>query len=595
MTMHVIATAGHVDHGKSTLVRALTGRDPDRLAEEHRRGLSIQLGYAWTSLEGIGDVAFVDVPGHERFIATALSGVGPVPAVMFVVAADDPWMPQATEHLNALDALGVSHGVLVITRIDLADPTKIRRQALSQFGRTSLRGAPVVHVSGHTGEGLDELRSQLASMLRSLPAADAGADVRLWVDRRFSMRGAGTVITGTLPSGRISIGDSLSFGAGTARVRGIQMLGESVSTAEGVARVALNVTGVDAGDGIERGSVLVTPDAWHFTSALDVRLSELTAPDGRHRPSTPPNRPMLHVGTTSMSIFCRPLGREFARLRLYRPLPLRVGERVILRDPGNRQIWGAMVLDPAPPELRSRGSAARRAEQLMLLDGSSTSMAEVDRRGLVHSSLLQQIGIPFEPGEDTVTAEGWLLSSAVASALSTRLEQLVRDHDRGSPLDAGIPLVTAAERLELPSLELVRAVVRRPIYIENGRVMSPSSGSGLDRLQPALDLLRIELEAHPFAAPSADRLKEMGWDNKGLAAAAKAGWLLRLPPNIVLLPGADHVALARLRELDQPFTLSEAKAKLRTSRRVAVPLLEHLDRQRFTRRLPDDRRELRVG
>ena len=152
--MHVIATAGHVDHGKSTLVKALTGSDPDRLEEERRRGLSIQLGYCWTSLPGAGEVAFVDVPGHERFVSTMLAGIGPVPAVLLVVAADDPWMPQAAEHLAALDALGVRHGVVAVTRADLTDPAPAAERAAYEVGRTSLRGAPVVAVSGRTGEGL---------------------------------------------------------------------------------------------------------------------------------------------------------------------------------------------------------------------------------------------------------------------------------------------------------------------------------------------------------------------------------------------------------------------------------------------------------
>ncbi|HEU4338374.1 MAG TPA: GTP-binding protein, partial [Nocardioides sp.] len=159
--MHVIATAGHVDHGKSTLVRALTGSDPDRLEEEHRRGLSIELGYVWTSLPPVGDVAFVDVPGHERFVSTMLAGVGPVPAVLFVVAADDPWMPQAAEHLSALDALGVAHGVVAVSRSDLADPGPATARVRAELESTSLRAAPVLPVSGRTGAGLDELRARL--------------------------------------------------------------------------------------------------------------------------------------------------------------------------------------------------------------------------------------------------------------------------------------------------------------------------------------------------------------------------------------------------------------------------------------------------
>ncbi|MBC9734497.1 GTP-binding protein, partial [Nocardioides marmotae] len=263
--MHVVATAGHVDHGKSTLVHALTGMEPDRLAEERARGLSIQLGYAWAEIGG-EQVAFVDVPGHERFVSTMLAGIGPVPAALLVVAADDPWMPQAAEHLAALDALGVAHGVVAVTRADLADPAASVARARAEVDRTSLAGAPVVPVSARTGQGLDELRHHLAALVAGLPRPDPGGDVRLWVDRRFSITGAGTVVTGTLPAGTVRRGDTLELWAGgpptTVRVRGVQSLGAGVDAATGVARVALNLTG-DGLDRIDRDSVLVTPGAYH--------------------------------------------------------------------------------------------------------------------------------------------------------------------------------------------------------------------------------------------------------------------------------------------------------------------------------------------
>ena len=294
--MHVVATAGHVDHGKSALVEALTGSDPDRLEEEHRRGLSIQLGYAWTSLPEVGEVAFVDVPGHERFISTMLAGVGPVPAVLFVVAADDPWMPQAAEHLAALDALGVQHAVVAVTRSDLADPAPAAARAEAEVGRTSLRGSPVVPVSSRTGAGLDELRARLSELVLAVPTADPEADVRIWVDRRFTISGAGTVVTGTLPSGTVERGDTLSTSSGTVRVRGIEALGSPVASVAGVARVALNVTG-DI-EGLDRTSTLTTPGAYRWTESLDVRVAGDVA--------RLPTLPMLHVGALSLSTRCPP-------------------------------------------------------------------------------------------------------------------------------------------------------------------------------------------------------------------------------------------------------------------------------------------------
>jgi selenocysteine-specific elongation factor len=591
--VHVIATAGHVDHGKSTLVKALTGSDPDRLAEEHRRGLSIELGYCWTTLGATGDVAFVDVPGHERFLPTMLAGVGPVPAVLFVVAADDLWMPQAAEHLAALDALGVRHGVVAVTRSDLADPAPARERAAAAMGTTTLARSPIVSVSVRTGQGLDELRSRLAAMVGSLPSPDPSADVRLWVDRRFTVKGAGTVVTGTLSQGSICAGDALQFGSATLRVRGVQSLEQPVTCASAVARVALNVTGDDL-TGLGRGSVLVTVGAWHFTEWVDVRL---TSTEPTTRPRDLSRDSLLHIGAAAVSAHCRALAGDVVRLRLDRRLPLRIRDRAVLRDPGSRTLRGVTVLDPAPPPLTRRGAAAARGRALSPWPQSPDLETEVEHRGLVHESLLRRIGVPVSHPSPIATpnADGWLLSRVRAREARHAIERIVDEHVRRSPLEPGVPLVTVAERLGLPSAALVRALVDKPLRIIEGRVVRPgeTGGSVLSpALERALATLREDLADEPFAAPSADRLRELGLDPRGIAAAAKAGRLLRVADGIVLLPGADDLAAAWLSELSQPFTSSEARVRLETSRRVALPLLEHLDRLGLTRRLPDDRRML---
>jgi selenocysteine-specific elongation factor len=577
--VHVIATAGHVDHGKSALVRALTGSDPDRLEEEHRRGLSIQLGYAWTSLAGT-DVAFVDVPGHERFISTMLAGVGPVPAILFVVAADDPWMPQAAEHLAALDALGVRHAVVAVTRSDLADPGPATARVSEEVRRTSLHSASIVSVSSTTGAGLEDLRTQLVELVGSLPVPDAGADVRLWVDRRFTISGAGTVVTGTLPAGTIARGDVLSSGAGTVRVRGVQSLGESMDSVSGVARVALNLTG----DLEELGpsSTLTTPDAYLFTDVLDVRVSGEV--------SKLPTLPMLHVGALAMVARCRPLAGDLVRLTLERPLPLRVGDRALLRDPGSRQVWGVHVLDPLPPALRRRGAAVDRAKALAALTGEPDLVSELERREVVDVDTLRRIGVPVLPPVSPVSAGRWLVSADRAERAARQMVAEVDRHGRARPLDPGLPLAVLAERIGLPSPELAAALVREPLRLVDGRVLARGGDVLPAELEAALAALARELSASPFAAPTADRLRELGLDQKRVAAAAKAGRLLRVAPGIVLLPGADRLAVQELAELSAPFTASEARSRLGTSRRVVLPLLEHLDRVGLTRRLPDDRR-----
>src|SRR5688572_7512267 len=269
--MYVIATAGHVDHGKSALLRALTGMEPDRWEEERRRGLTIDLGFVWMDT-GRGPIAFVDVPGHERFVGNMLAGVGPVPAVLFVVAADEGWMPQSAEHLTALHALGVRHGLLAITKADVMEPELAAQEALAEIGQTSLGDIPWLGVSARTGEGLDQLREALDDLVAGLPPSDNAAPVRLWVDRAFTIRGAGLVVTGTLAAGSIRVGDTLELARNGKPfvVRELQSMSQRVTEATGVARVAVNLRGAHRGD-LHRGDALMTPGSYRCTTLIDVR------------------------------------------------------------------------------------------------------------------------------------------------------------------------------------------------------------------------------------------------------------------------------------------------------------------------------------
>src|SRR5262249_5827567 len=253
--------------------------EPDRWAEERRRGLTIDLGFAWTGLPGGGQVAFVDVPGHERVVPNMLAGGGPVPAVLFVVAADEGWRAQSAEHRAALDALGVRHGLLAVTRSDLADPVPALADAAARIARTTLGAVPALAVSGSTGAGLGDPLAGLAVLVSRLPVPDPGAPVRLWVDRSFAIRGAGTVVTGTLPAGTLRVGDELDLpGTGTVRIRGLQALARPETAVTGVARVAVNLRARDHRT-ISRGDALLTPGAWHLTSTVDVALRPAVPPD----------------------------------------------------------------------------------------------------------------------------------------------------------------------------------------------------------------------------------------------------------------------------------------------------------------------------
>ncbi|GAA0529325.1 selenocysteine-specific translation elongation factor [Saccharopolyspora subtropica] len=579
--MHVIATAGHVDHGKSTLVRRLTGMEPDRWAEERRRGLTIDLGFAWTRLPDGCTAAFVDVPGHERFVPNMLAGVGPVPAVLFVVAADEGWMPQSQEHLDALTALGVRHGLLAITRCDLADPAPAAEQARERLTGTPLADIPEVHVSGATGSGVGRLRDEIDALVHRLPAPDRDADVRLWIDRAFTIRGAGTVVTGTLPAGTLGTGDRLLLHPGgvQATVRGVQALGVAVQRVEAVARVAVNLRGV-AVDQVRRGHALLTPDRWLSTDLLDVRVHGCAVGDL-------PREVMLHIGAAAVSARVRPLGRDTARLALRTQLPLRIGDRALLREPGGRCIrGGSVVLDVRPPALARRGAARARAAELATMDGSPDGTAELRRRGLVRAEDLRAMGAePPGPGP-------WLLSEEHRAELGRRLADLFAQHLRTHPLDDGMPAEAARRHLDLPDPALVGDVARAAgLALGEGRLRRGSTPLP-PRVQRAVREIQRALTEQPFQAPTAGFLAELGIGDKELAAAARAGALLRLAPGLVLLPDAERTALERLARLPEPFTLSQARQALGTSRRVAVPLLERLAERGRTRLLPDGRHRL---
>src|SRR5918992_2987385 len=530
--MHVVATAGHVDHGKSTLVRALTGTEPDRWAEEQRRGMTIDLGYAWARLPAGDWLAFVDVPGHERFVTNMLAGVGPAPAVMMVVAADEGWMPQSAEHLAAIDALGVRHGLLVVTRCDRADPAATVSQAAKEIEATSLGEVETVTASGATGDGIDELRAALDRLVARLPAVDTEGPVRLWIDRGFTMKGSGTIVTGTLPAGTIKVGDELALAptGERLRVRGLESLKQRVDRVPAVARVAVNLRGVDRHD-VRRGMALVTPDRWSVTSLIDVRVRGATAQEL-------PREPILHIGSAATAVRVRPLGHDIARLALAVSLPLHVGDRAILRDPGSRSIAGATVLDVRPPPINRRGGAAAAARELAGWPRRPDTQALLRRHGLLRRTDLVVMGCT--PDSEPVAGD-WLADPSRWESLRNRLPDVVARYAAEHPLDPALPVDVARRLLALPDRRLVEALVR---------TVGPP--------------LRLELAESPFKAPEAHHLAELRLTPKAVAAAVRAGALVRVGDGIVLLPDAEPAAVRILRRLPQPFTASEARRALDT-------------------------------
>ncbi len=589
----MISTAGHVDHGKSTLVRALTGMEPDRWAEERRRGMTIDLGYAWTTLPSGQQIAFVDVPGHERFTTNMLAGVGPVPAVLLVIAADEGWAAQTDEHVRALDALGVRHGLVAVTRSDLADPTAAIEQASKMLAATSLAGIPAVGVSGETGDGLDDLRTALDALAAGLPQPDPDARVRLWVDRSFTVRGSGTVVTGTLAAGTVRRGDTLELGDATVSIRGLQRLGEPADVVTAPARVALNLRGI-AHEQIRRGDALLTPAVWRRTTVLDARIAGADLP----------SHVVLHVGAAAVPATIRRLApvdlpdEAVVRIRLDSTLPLQVGDRVLLRDPGRRQVvGGATVLDPAPPAMHRRGAARARAVALASARGTPDIADELARRGAASRTFLREIGVPVGgPLPSGVIAAGaWLVTEARWKEWVRALRTEIDGHSTAL-LDAGVTHADLVRALRLEDPQLLVALLGSCPELDDsgGRVRKRGSAPTLRAdLEEAVSRLIAALQVAPFAAPEQQQLVALGLGHRELGAAAAARAILLLPGDIALLPTAPDVATSRLRDLPQPFTLSAARQALGTTRRVAVPLLEYLDRIGVTERVDGELRKLR--
>lgn len=612
--MRVLATAGHVDHGKSALVRALTGMEPDRWQAERDRGLTIDLGYAWTELPSGQVLAFVDVPGHERFIGNMVAGVGPAPAVMFIVSADEGWSAQSQEHLAALDALNVRHGLVVVTKSDLADPVEVIADVERRLAGTSLQGLRAVGVSARTGAGIDTLRTELDSLVASLPTAGT-TRLRLWIDRAFSIRGAGTVVTGTLAEGAIEVGDEVELGERRVRVRSLQSLDVAQTRVEAPARVAVNLADVPVRS-VSRGDVVLGPGQWRQTHLLDVRFTP--APPGvrsqgvdSYSHSNPvglseraaaqavsdlPRQLMVHVGTTSVQAILRPLADDVLRISLPRALPLVAGDRAILRNPGtHRIVGGVLVLDADPPPLRRRGAGRRRGDDLASATGTVDLATEVARRGLVtlaearhwtddpataHVSGVLRLGDYLV---DETTWKGW--ADALADAVDT---QAVRD-----PLEPTLSEGAAQAVVGLPERALLAPLAERAgLQVQAGRVGRPGQVANLGAAEDGLRRIEERLRLEPMASPDKDELAAAGLGSRELAAAARTGRILRLPGDIVLLPDGPARAMRLLAGLEQPFTLSQARQALNSTRRVVVPLLEHLDARGWTRRVDGSHREV---
>ncbi|MEU6082918.1 selenocysteine-specific translation elongation factor [Streptomyces sp. NPDC047108] len=580
--MIVVATAGHVDHGKSSLIRALTGRDPDRLAEERRRGLTLDLGFAWCDLPGGPRAAFVDVPGHERYLHTMLAGLGPVRAALLVVAADEGWAAQSAEHADVLAALAVPHLILVITRSDLADPEPAAAAARRRLRARGLPVAATVATSARTGDGLDALRTALGRLAPAFPPAPG--PVRLWVDRAFSLPGAGTVVTGTLPTGTLRAGDRVELCPARTQdsvgvVRELHVCERAVADATGPTRVAVNLRRVTL-DAVPRGTALLTPDAWVTTTETDIRLHGT----GNAQPPALPEAVMCHIGTARRPARLRRLADDLARLRLSAPVPLHVGDRLAVRDPSSRVVLGATVLDPMPAPFSGRGAAARRRTVLESATGRPVLSDELAHRGLARSADLRRLGVPLPEDPDEPQ---WRIDPAHRHTLTERLLALVQAHEKEP---AGAPELTRArvrDALGLPDAGVIDLLTSPRLTERHGRIAL--AGAPLPAgLRRAADIARRELAVAGPRTPTEQRWRELGVSRDELHALNRHGVLVRLAQGVHLTPDAVERAVAVLRGLAPPFRVSEARAALDAPRRVVVPLLEHLDHHGVTEKVSAD-------
>jgi selenocysteine-specific elongation factor len=560
--VHVIATAGHVDHGKSTLVRALTGTDPDRWEEEKQRGLTIDLGFASTRLPSGETLAFVDVPGHVRFLKNMLAGVGGVEACLFVVAATEGWKPQSEEHLRVLELVGVTHGVVALTMVDLVDEARrraARHEVAHRLAGSFLESAEVVEIDATSGE-VDALGDALDRLVARTPPPEDRGRPRLWVDRSFSAKGAGTVVTGTLALGRVRVGDDLVVlpGGPQVRVRGAQALHEAVHEVEPGSRAALNLSGVRH-DEIMRGHVLVQPGRWHETATFDATLEVLASLD---HPLSRRGAHVAYLGSGEYPARVRVLGtdeippgaRGAVRVHLATRLPLVPGDRYVLRDSGRQEtIGGGEVLD-VDPVLPAPAARPDRSVDRVIAERGWVDVDELER--LTGERRQPVAGRWVVAGGDLVAAEDQL-RAAIEAAGSLGLDVAALD-DRA------------------------RAVLPRlcDITVAGGRAHRGGSPQQLDH-HPYLD----ELRSRPFEPPPPqgvrrDELRELVRqgrvvEEEGVYFAAEA------------VSDACGVIAELLDAHPDGVTVSQIRAALGTSRKYVLPLLARLDATGRTRRRGD--------
>jgi selenocysteine-specific elongation factor len=576
--MHVVATAGHVDHGKSTLVKALTGTDPDRFVEEQQRGLTIDLGFAWTTLPGAGPVEFVDVPGHVRFIGNMLAGVAVVEAGLLCVDAREGWRAQTEEHMQILDLIGLRAGLVALTKAGLVGPDRlaqVRGEVARRTAGTVLAEAAVVACDAIDGTGLDDVRRELAAILTAQPPHRTAHDrPRLWVDRSFTITGAGTVVTGGIGHGTFVTGDRVVAvgpgGTAAARVRGMEALGLPVASAPPGTRAALNLAGIDRRR-VRRGDAVVRAGEWHVTATVEATLAVLGSIDHE---VTRRGAYLAYLGSGEHAVRLRLVGASslipeetgIVRLALGHALPLAPGDRYVLRETGRGEIvGGGELVDVEPPRRRSgRAPGAEHEDRQLVAEGEWVRAGELERR----------LGVAVEP-----VVGDWVVSPTTLEAARERLAERL---ERSRPVGLDVARLDERDRAVLSLLESGQAATTIAGY-----AVAPAWQDELAH-HPLVQQLEEDLFMPP--APKTGQLPP-----EVLRALVRRGHVV-VKDGVYFAARARKVAADELAELSrrrpEGFTVGEAREVLGTTRKWAVPLMELLDEAGLTVR-HGDRRHVR--
>ena len=626
----VLGTAGHIDHGKSTLVKALTGTDPDRLAEEKERGITIELGFARLTLPSGRTMGVVDVPGHEKFVRQMVAGATGIDVVMLVVAADDGVMPQTREHLAIIDLLGVDRGVVVITKADLVDPDwleLVRADIEALLVGTGLDGAPIVSVSAKSGAGLPELLTALDELAVDTHARHANLPMRLPVDRVFTIAGAGTVVTGTMWSGVARRDDAVEIypNGARARVRGVQVHGESVDEAHAGQRVAVNVAGIGR-DEIARGDILAAPDTLAVTDRFDARFTYLGLA-GDDRPFVSGARVHINHGTREVlgrvmlmdAPEFRPGDSGLAQIRLEQPIAPRFDDHFIVRSYSPvYTIGGGVVLDALPPRrTRLRSSERELLEALLAHDLSTASVGLLASRALPMSSaqVAAALGVPRGQVADElnraklermkVAGDTYFVTRDAHDVLLESTSRELTAFHEANPKATGIAtsaLRDLVDRRLMPKvydavLELAQA--RGAVAVETGQVRDPKAAvSAIAAEAEAQEKLLVLLESQGLSPTTVAELATLSGVDSGLARKvlgklANGGLIVRVSPELHFSAGAIQEARSALTtflaEKPEGGSAGELRDALGVSRKYAIPLLEYFDGQGVTKRVGEVR------